>query len=75
MSYPYAAFLLNKLPIYAEYAHICDVLPEWMKKDFLECNYERKVDWATAMGIEIDGSSYDTKKKDMEQKNNMVAVK
>ncbi len=33
--YPFGAFLLNKLPIYAEYAKLCDNLPQWMRDKYL----------------------------------------
>ncbi|TRY70644.1 hypothetical protein TCAL_05942 [Tigriopus californicus] len=52
---PFAAFLLNKLPIYAEYSSICDHLPDWVRKKYLGHKSITGC-WATQSGIEIDGS-------------------
>ncbi len=55
--YPYAAFLLNKLPIYTEYAGICDHLPEGMLQRYLGLVEGKHSCWATKAGIEVDGST------------------
>ena len=55
----YASFLLNKLPIYTEYAKICEALPEWMKKKYLEEGPKLEC-WATKQGIKVDGMNYST---------------
>ena len=53
---PFGTFLLNKLPVYIEYADICDNLPEWMKKKYLD-GFKNKGCWATKAGIETDGKA------------------
>ncbi len=50
--YPFGAFLLNKLPIYAEYAKLCDCLPKWMRERYLAYGKPRNC-WATENGIEV----------------------
>eukprot|EP00095_Tigriopus_kingsejongensis_P002560 maker-scaffold309_size213625-snap-gene-1.29 protein:Tk02560 transcript:maker-scaffold309_size213625-snap-gene-1.29-mRNA-1 annotation:"isopenicillin n synthetase" len=55
---PFAAFLLNKLPIYAEYRHICDQVPDWVRTQYLN-HPALKSCWASQTGIEIDGSEYE----------------
>lgn len=55
---PFATFLLNKLPIYAEYAKICDHLPQWMRNRFLS-GVKNKTCWASRHGIRIDGKARD----------------
>jgi len=56
--YPFAAFLLNKLPIYAEYAHICDDLPDWMREKYLEPAFNGGSScWAAGGGVQIDGET------------------
>lgn len=55
--YPFASFLLNKLPIYTEYAAICDNLPDWMRKKYLDSKPKIGC-WATKSGIEVDGKNY-----------------
>lgn len=52
---PFAAFLLNKLPIYAEYSSLCDHLPSWVREKYLN-HPSIKECWATQTGIEIDGT-------------------
>ena len=59
--YPFGTFLLNKLPIYAEYADLVKNLPEWMREKYLE-PYERKQCWAEEAAIDLDRDGYKDKK-------------
>jgi hypothetical protein len=58
--FPFAAFLLNKLPIYVEYASICENIPDWMKKKYLDRGKTIHC-WAKSNGIGIDGASFEDK--------------
>ena len=60
--FPYATFLLNKLPIYTEYARVNDRLPDWMRARYLESAQARGLQcWATRSGIEVDGANHSKK--------------
>ena len=65
---PYASFLLNKLPIYTEYAKINDALPEWMRKKYLENGLKHDC-WATKHGIKVDGMNYESMLKQSENES------
>ena len=61
--FPYATFLLNKLPIYTEYAKVNDRLPDWMRARYLESAQARGLQcWATRTGIEVDGANHSKKR-------------
>ena len=64
--FPFAAFLLNKLPIYAEYAAICENIPDWMKVKYLQRGAAVAC-WAKSNGIEIDGESFEERRKKANQ--------
>lgn len=55
--YPYVTFLFFKLPIYAEYSHVSDNIPESVYKKYIE-NYEPKECWATKTAIQVDGATF-----------------
>ena len=50
---PFAAFLLNKLPIYAEYSGINDNLPKEVREKYLK-KWAPKKCWATENGVKTD---------------------
>ncbi len=65
--YPFGAFLFHKLPIYFEYKGICDNLPGWMKKEYLDA-YKPKKFWALERILSgdshvVDGENHIEKKK------------
>ena len=68
--YAFATFLLNKLPIYIDYAGLCDNLPDWMRKKYLD--KKPKIGcWATKEGVEVDEKSY---AKEMKEQANEACV-
>ena len=66
--YPFASFLLNKLPIYTEYAGICDNLPDWMRKKYLDSKPKIGC-WATKQGVEVDEKNYARKMEEEAKRN------
>ncbi len=70
--YPYASFLLNKLPIYTEYAGFADDLPEGMLDRYLGMVEGKAANacWATRTGIKVDGAT--TEKRKLMQKQGSV---
>ena len=55
--YLYGSFLLNKLPIYAEWDYLMKNLPDFMVKKYLLKPTKKVACWATREGIETDGKS------------------
>ena len=61
---PYGTFFLNKLPIFSEYAALCDALPQWMVEKYISNPSHKKVlCWATTQGIKIDEMNFQQRKK------------
>lgn len=59
--YPFGAFLLNKLPLYLEYASLCEDIPDWMRRKYLLA-YQHQDCWATIEGIVTDKKNFSSKR-------------
>ena len=55
--YLYGSFLLQKLPIYAEFDYLLKNLPQFVIDKYLTESTKKLPCWATRKGIEVDGKS------------------
>ncbi|XP_023324762.1 probable iron/ascorbate oxidoreductase DDB_G0283291 [Eurytemora carolleeae] len=56
---PFAAFILKKLVIYAEYSGLYENLPDWIKERYLTPNHFTKLScWALDTDLIIDGEKH-----------------
>ena len=55
--YLYGSFLLQKLPIYAEFDYLMKNLPQFVIDKYLTESTRKLPCWATRKGIEVDGKS------------------